>query len=265
MNKNNYYQICLALYLGTMLFLSSCGKLKGEGGNIVYSPGIDSFISMDIDVPCHINISYGDSIEFTVEAQQNIIDNIYAWKESKVLYIELTQKVYEHNPITLNFTMPDFRGIAIRDVSDVDVHSSFTTSSRMRFEISGKSMLRLLDSISCFDFMYDCTGTSTLEMEYLDCERNFIISSDGESDIKIEGESKNSLISVGGELKFDALDFKTQNTDIIVTGRANPINVYASVVLEVDVSGDAKVRYMGNPPSVNITDSLGSLDIQAVE
>lgn len=248
-----------------MLFFSSCGKLKGEGGNVIYTPDVGDFTGMDIDIPCTIIIVYADTLEFTVEAQQNILDNMYFEVVSNKLYVELDQKVYDHNPMTLTFKMPDFRSLSIHDVSDVNIESGIHTKARMRFEVSGDATINANDTISCYELMYDCTGTSTLNMEYLICDNSFVISSRGNTKTSITGESPNSNIEVEGMLEHNGYSFSTLNTEITVSGVAEPVFVNVSNRLDVNVSGDATVRYKGNPTTINVIDTLGRLDISAVE
>ena len=266
MKPHTITHLLFTLAISTLLFLTSCGKLKGDGENVMTYSGIDSFISMDIDIPCHINIIHSDTTELMIEAQQNIIDNIAMWKENNVLHLEFTQKAYEYNPITLTFKMPEFRDVCIRDVSKVMIDSSFTTPSRIHFDISGTANIDFTAPISCLDFVYENSGVSTLNMSQLSCSRDLKLSSTGTSTINLaSGEAESTYINVIGEMEFRAFDFVTENTTIMVTGEANPINVHVTNELEVEVEGNAKVRYIGAPTSIFIADSLGVLDINTVE
>jgi hypothetical protein len=309
--------ILLALALSATLLLSSCDKLKGEGDSLLYTPAVDSFVNIDIDLPCDINISYNNSFGFTIEAQQNIHDNLHIYVEDNTLYIELAQPLYDHSPIILNCKMPKFRNIYIGGQSKLEITSIFDTPSNIRFDVTGASHIKFTEAISCNDFVFNTTGTSILDMTSLSCARkleltcdadgtsylnfsdsvtcsNFVFKSsgsstlnmaylsgpknsdseydgkldlqcDGKAVLRMKGQMENSFLKVDGSIAFYGYDFKTKNTTIAITGNANLLQVQVEDQLDVTISGSATINYKGNPTTINITDSIGSLDLQKID
>lgn len=259
-NLKHQIHISLILALFSILFLSSCEKLKGKGGNITITPDTLAFFAINIDMPCDVNITYGDSLHFSITAQENIINNISYHVEDYTLFFEFVQTAYDYNRIQLNFTMPDFRGLSVSDDCEALINSAFETVSRMHIKMDGLGRINFQDTIKCYEFKYEnFSGISNLQMSYLECEQ-FNYSVVGIDGAQISGKTGISTANITGESIFNALTFEAEKYNIDISGLVEEMNINVSETLNVDVSGEAKIQYTGSPHTVNNT-SEGTLDL----
>ncbi len=75
-------------------------------------------------------------------------------------------------------------------------------------------------------------------------ELNIIIS--GESKINITGEAMHQSVDISGIVNVDNFGFLSEEVEIIVSGSGD-IEISAQNLLDIIVSGEATVRYKGNP------------------
>lgn len=256
----------LLLALSLLGVLSSCEKLKGEGDSIAYEVALtDSFINLEINIPCNIVINYAEEETLTIEAQENIIDNMYWSVESNIFYIEFVQNAYDYNPITLTFNMPEFRDVCLNDETNFNIATNFETLSRIRLEINNTGFITISDSVKCCDFLYIDNKASTLDANYLYCTRDFELTANGFSTINMNGYAKNADIVVNNILEYKGFNFVTESTTLNVSGTSETTNLYVTDKLEAVVSGTAIVRYKGSPQEIITSESTGDLDISASE
>ena len=67
----------------------------------------------------------------------------------------------------------------------------------------------------------------------------------GASHINLKGETKNFSVEGSGATIIRCFELMTENTEVDLTGAGNA-EVFASVKLDVHVSGAADVKYKGN-------------------
>ncbi len=226
------------------------------GGSITLTRDVGSFFAMDIDIPCNVNIEYGDSLTFSITAQENIIADISSLVSNQTLNIEFIQTPHEYNPIQLNFTMPDFRGLSISDICKTKISSSFESSSRMRFEITGSGTLNFSDTIKCYEFrLENSEGDVELNMAYLSCEK-LSINTSANTLATVAGEAAITNLNISEEGKLNSLDgfnFPSNKTYIDIEGIAEDLQI--SVLDELYVSGDGSgtITYKGTPHTIHDT------------
>lgn len=265
MKNFKLYPIYLLLF-GTIVTLSSCEKLKGKGDNVTTLAAIDeTYSNLIIDIPCHINISYSEDIELSINAQQNITDNMYFLIEDNTLSVEFIEKVYEHNPITLDLQMSEFRDIILNRQIELNVVSDFETPSRIRIEINGNSDVNFSDTVSCLDLLYIDNSISTFNADYITCSRNYDFTGNGETEMNLNGYAKNAYITVNDYLEFEGFNFITETTKIETSGYSPTTNIYVENKLEAIITGSATIRYKGSPTSIITSASTGDLDINSAE
>lgn len=245
--------------LATLCF-NSCDKLNGEGNNITVSLKVDSFRLMTIDIPCDIRIEYASNHELIINAQQNIVDNIFTEVKNYTLNLEFIHKVFEHSPISITFKTPDFLGYTIHNDCDVVVASKFNTAGRINTSITGTGSTQYLDTITCYDFRHEVSGTSSLNMAYLDCKNfNYVIT--GKADATVNGKAYTTKISTTGESRFYGFDFLSENVTLDIAGSSPATEIFVNKELKTTVNGSAIVRYKGYPHITNDSTATGSLEL----
>ncbi len=248
------------------ILFSSCDKLNGDGDNVIQTLSlVDTFISININIPCSISIEYSEKEEVSIEAQENIIENLYWTIENNSLYIEFTRPINDYNPITITLKMPEFRDIILNDENNLTVDSLFKMDTRIRIELNKTGFITFNDSIYCYDFFYSDSKTSSFKANYLCCSRNFQLENNGYTDVSINGSCKNATIIVNKMLNFEGFDFITNKTKLSVTGNSETTHLFVKEELEAIVSGSAYIRYKGTPDSIITSESTGEIDIEAIE
>ena len=264
MKTNGTIQISLSLAMSAMLFLSSCDKLKGDGENVIRIAPVDSFLSIDIDIPCTINLSYDNTQELTIEAQNNIQNNIVTRVESQILHVEFVQKPYDYNPITLTLKVPYFRNVTIRDNNVLTVTSPFITDSRICIDVHGEGDILFTDTVKCYAFRYKASGYASLRMAYLESQYfNYTVT--GYTNATLTGTTKCSQLFISGSSEFHGFNFLTQNTLLNVSGSSDITELHVKNTLKTEVACSATVIYKGDPLAIDNSASTGDLNISASE
>jgi hypothetical protein len=89
----------------------------------------------------------------------------------------------------------------------------------------------------------------------------FAIHTTGSTTVTASGTAKRVAIHVSGSSSVAANELRAEDVTIEVSGSAD-VDVYATGVLDVHVSGSARVRYAGNPREVH-KDITGSGTVEA--
>jgi hypothetical protein len=89
----------------------------------------------------------------------------------------------------------------------------------------------------------------------------FAIHTSGSTSVKASGATKRVTIHVAGSSSVDANELRAEDVTIDVSGSAD-VDVYATGVLDVHISGSARVRYAGGPREVH-KDISGSGTVEA--
>ena len=80
----------------------------------------------------------------------------------------------------------------------------------------------------------------------------------GSGAFSITGAAPRQVIAISGLAEYKGENFKTEETSIAISGLGNAV-VAASKRLDVQLSGDGKVRYIGNPEITRNISGAGSV------
>lgn len=197
--------------------------IKGEGAKVKKTLDLDNFTGFEMAISGNIYIKQGNTQSVTIEAQQNIIDNIVTTVSDKNWKIKFDQNVRNHDGIKIWITIPTLTKAYVSGSGDIVGETKFTGLGNLTTGISG-------------------SGNVRLEVEAKDIDGKI----SGSGNVKLSGSANALNIGISGSGDFYADALKTQNGTIKVSGSGN-CTVDASESLNVQVSGSGDVKYKGRP------------------
>jgi hypothetical protein len=172
-----------------------------------------------------------------VEADENLLPYIETYTESGELNVQQKQ------------------GANLESAKRIRIYIS--SPSCTRFDVSGASNLyseNRLTSDSEMDFHLSGAGKIQAEVQ----TPKIKIDASGAGEIQLKGQVKDLDIDGSGSTNIHCFDLMTENATIGITGAGNA-DVFASVKLDIHVSGAGDIRYKGNPAISQSISGAGSI------
>ena len=119
--------------------------ISGEGPRVKKELDIASFKSFGLGVNADVFITKGPQ-KVTIEAQQNIIDNIKRTVRSESWSIEHNYNVKKHDKITIWISMPTVEALAIGGSGSIISQDAFEGLDELAFSIAGSGKIEFSGS-----------------------------------------------------------------------------------------------------------------------
>ena len=230
----------VALFL--LIAFTSCSYVSGKrvkGNGTVKTQSISEHGFQHINVSSAINVYVKqDSIEsVTVQTDENLLEyvEVYLSKTTLIIRQKKGYNLKPTNKISVYVSGPSFR----------------------HFEASGACSIYSENKLIGSDEVYiDLSGASNVNMEFNARKINLDLS--GASSVRLKGETKDLSIEGSGASEIKCFDLLTENTVVALFG-AGDAEVFASVKLDVKVSGAANIKYKGNPTVSQKVSGAGSV------
>lgn len=197
--------------------------IKGEGAKVTKTLDVASFDGFTMAVSGNVYLKQGSKQSVTIEAQQNIIDNIVTEVADKQWKIKFDKNVRQHDGIKIYITIPTLTKAYVSGSGDIIGETKFTGLDNLTTGISGSGDIRL-------------------DVEAKDIDGKI----SGSGNVKLTGSANALSISISGSGDFYADGLKTQNGTITISGSGD-CTVDAADALTVRVSGSGDVKYKGRP------------------
>ncbi len=202
---------------------NSQSTISGSGSKVTKTLNLKDFTGFSLAISGKIYLKQGNTQSVTIEAQQNIIDNILTEVKDKHWQIKFDKRVRRHDGIKIWITIPTLTKAIISGSGDIIGESAFTDLKNLQLVISG-------------------SGNTNLEVEAEQIEGTV----SGSGDIILRGSAQSFTINISGSGDCKAVDLKTAHCKISISGSGD-CKVYVTDTLDVKVSGSADVRYKGTP------------------
>lgn len=237
----NWKKISLA-FLMTAFALSVSAQngwngISGTGPKVKKTLNLDSFTAFDMAVSGNVYIKQGNTQSVTIEAQQNIIDNLVTTVSDKNWKIKFEKNVRNYDGLKIWITIPSLTKAAISGSGNIIGESKFSNLDKLTLSISGSGDLSL-----------------NFDASSVDCKIS------GSGGMKLNGVANTQTIAISGSGDVYAENLKTSSCNIRVSGSGD-CKVNTSENLDVAISGSGDVVYSGRP-KVNAKVS-GSGDVMA--
>jgi hypothetical protein len=207
---------------------SSCSKEKvsGTGSTVTQNYSLSNFDKVSSAIDADINYTYDQNYSVSVNAQQNVLDEIIVKKSGSMLVVKLEAgtNLIDYDQITVNVRGPQFAGADLSGKGNINVRGSFVSAA----------------------VNIDISGYGKIDIEKIQAT-NFSINISGNGELVLDNGTTNKLnTSLGGTGKIYLSNLKATNV-YTKTGGSGDTEVWATDKLDVDIAGSGDVYYKGNP------------------
>jgi hypothetical protein len=223
--------LALLVGVGCESTINGSGQMKTESRTL--GPGIDS---VEMSGFGNLLITSGNAAALNVTADDNLLPYIESEVKGSVLKLWLKpgQQLKPSKSLTYNLTLKSLRSLNLSGAEAVAVSPMYVT-----------------------DLNLQTSGAGSLDFTRLQA-RSLEVNASGTQRIHLTGECDSQSLISSGAASYDARDFATQNTTIILSG-ASSIQVRVAKILDVKLSGAGNVLYYGNPKVTKTITGVGNV------
>ncbi len=209
---------------------------QGNGRIVRENRSHRNFSGIKVGGSFDVFIQQGNTERVTIEADENLMDQIETKVEQGVLVIR-TRK-------------------GIENASKLNV---FVTIESLDFlKVSGAADLVAEDHIRVRDLEIQSSGSSDIKLMNLNAEK-INCSSTGSSDIKLVGRADTINGNFSGSSDLKASELRAKHCKLRLSGSSDA-KVYVAISIDAVTSGSSDIYCSGNPERRRVTSS-GSSDI----
>lgn len=194
---------------------------------------VSNFNKLSLEIPGALTLQKGDTNTITIEAPQNILENIKVEVQNNSLVIKYdnlwNNSWFNSNNIIINVT---------------------TTNSLDSYNIAGSGNIIIKEIVETDSLDLNIAGSGKIQLETI--TNNLTSKIAGSGAITIKGQSVNHQITINGSGDIFAQNLESQNTKINIAGSGNS-EINSTQTLDITISGSGSVIYTGNP---NINQSV---------
>ncbi len=199
------------------------GRTQGSGHIVTEERDFTEFTALDIENIFDTEIVQSDSFNVTITADDNVQEFVKVSQDGEELKISLERRRYHHITLKVKIAMPDLSGLDLDGLSRVTV-TRFKSSQDFHLDLSEASSL---------------SGT----MEAGDV----VIETSDASAVTLAGSASTLTLDASGRSRVDLADFSVNEASVELSGLTRA-TVSASERLDpVDLSGDSRLEYLGDP------------------
>lgn len=216
----------------------SCRRVNGNHNVVTETRNVSSFNEINLGGFANVYLTQGNSTEFKITGESNIINYIHSRVEGNRLIIGTRGSINLNpgEPVNIYITTPDIEKVSVSGAGNVISQNKWDLKKDIELHVSG-------------------AGKIKTELNGPGVE----ITVSGAGDVVIDGETKDVKVHVSGAGKVKAENLKAESADVHISG-AGHADIFASVYLNAHVSGAGNINYWGNPQKVDRSTS-GAGDI----
>lgn len=271
-------------FVGIIIFTSffySCQKSifckNGKGEIVSDSRTVNNFEEIEFAIPGDLILKQSATIEITIEAQENLIDEIETNVSSEKLKIKTNGCIDSDKPIKVYISAPTLSHIDLAGSGNVyqegdwnfnNIQLILTGSGNITFEnivvegslsnkLVGSGNILLNNPIVSGNIENKLIGSGNIDLNDLNGGENLINRIEGSGDISISSIDTCFLndIDIIGDGNVHTSDLPSRNVEVRIDGSGHAF-VNAIENLDVTITGSGNVYYIGNPEfNVSITGS----------
>ena len=222
------------------LLCSACNYIGGErvvgSGNVTTQDrSISGFSAVESSGFFDVYLSSGNTQNVRVEADDNLHEYIETTVNGNELEIDTRDgyRIKTNKDIKIYITSPEFNKVHLSGSGNIISQNQIKGNDKIDLSVSGSGNIKV-----------------DLHAPSVDAHMS------GSGDVNLSGEARKFEGSLSGSGNIRAMDLKTEETSIRISGSGNA-DVFASTKLDVRVTGSGDVRYKGGVQQVtsNITGS----------
>jgi hypothetical protein len=195
-----------------------------------------------VEISSFFKYEISQSASFSVKAStfENIIDRLDITQSGKTLFVRFKPGVFSTDA-SITVTMPELSSLEVSGASRGSA-KGFQSTNSCDLEVSGASQLDM--DIEAGNTEVNVSGASKVTGKLKAQDARIEVS--GASTCEITGSCNLGTLEVSGASRYNAADFRMQNTNINVSG-ASHATIYTSGTLNLEVTGASTLDYSGNP------------------
>lgn len=241
MKKTRLSLLLAVMFLSTASFAQNWWKssIRGEGDVVSQDLDLNEFDGISLAFSGDVYLTQGETQSVTVEAQQNIIDNITTEVEGRHWKIRFDRPVRSAKSVKVYITMKTLDKAIVSGSGSIISQEAFTDIGDLRLGVSG-------------------SGNIDLELAARGAIDGQI---SGSGNIELHGRAAALDGAISGSGNIRAYDLEVGSGMVQISGSGNAqVNVTGE--LEVRISGSGDVTYKGRPTALRSKVS-GSGDVNA--
>ncbi|HZW04920.1 MAG TPA: head GIN domain-containing protein [Anaerolineaceae bacterium] len=211
--------------------IESSGEMQSE------TREIGSFSRISFESMGELNITQGDQISLTVEADENIMPRIITEVRNDTLFIEMERGISLDidQPITFTLVVTDLNELALNGLGSVN-----------------------LPELQTEELVLEMNGAGGIEIGNLTAGRLEAML-DGLGSVELNGEVDELTVSIPGSGNFDGENLRSRTANVTISGLGSA-NVWVVDNLQVEISGAGSVDYYGSPSVQEEVNGLGRVN-----
>jgi hypothetical protein len=252
------FGILLIIFIS--LIFNSCERwdtfgIKGQGPVVSETIELSEVSGIILEIPATVYLTQGEEQSISIDAQQNILDNIEAYNKSGALKLKFNRNVANCKPVKVYLTINSLDKIDVSGSGDIFSDTKFITTGYLSINVSGSGKVQLNADADEVDL--NISGSGEIKLKSICNNLDGNISGSGEIYLE-DGLATYADLKISGSGDIFAFNFPIEECYINTAGSGDTrLNV--SDNLNVRIAGSGDVYYKGNPSiSVNIAGS-GSL------
>lgn len=240
-----------------LIALQSCDNhcIHGKGNTVTQTRTLGSFSGINFSTEGMVYVSQDSITSFSVEAQQNIIDDLITKVQGDELQIYNDHCLKDHAQILVHVSTPSINSLSLSGVGEM-ITTSKILSGQLDISVSGTGSFASMDSIIASTMSEDLSGTGSVDLLAACTSMNS--SNSGTGTITINGFADSHTIHTSGTGDMHGYGFITNTASVFISGSSN-VEVFVNDVLDVTISGSGNVYYKGNPVVTTHISGSGSV------
>lgn len=236
------YRIALSV-LAAAAFIG-CGNFginatRGSGNVISETRAVSNFHSVVLAGIGELNITQGDTEALTIQAEDNLMPLLTSEVKDGVLTVGVKPGL---NDTSILPTKPVKYDLRVKNLDSI--------------QLSGAGSI-LAPALKTETLTLGTSGAGNVNLNQLDV-KNLRSTLSGAGSMNIAGQGDTQSVTVSGLGSYAAGDFKTNKTDITLTG-AGGATVWAEQTLNGKISGAGGINYYGSPQVTSNISGVGAI------
>ncbi|MDF2191118.1 head GIN domain-containing protein [Paraflavitalea sp. CAU 1676] len=226
--------------LSMFLLTVSCKKkLVGEGPSVTETRVVTNFTKVSMGLPGIMYVTQEPGYKLTIDAQQNILDNIrsvVSGGELK-LYFDWDKRIGKHDKVIVRVSAPLYDRLNLSGSGDIS-SSKPIDADVLDLTISGSGSIMLADADVSGILHAAVSGSGTIQVN--------------------SGVAKTGNFEVSGSGNMEMLGVGFEKVEAHISGSGN-IKATVSQELKAHISGSGSVYYKGSPVVESHVSGSGSV------
>lgn len=228
------------LFFLLFAFITFCSfarqeKIEGNGNVKKEARQVSGFTGVLVSGNMNVELTYGDSKDITVEADENLLPYIETTVENGNLMVKTKDRVNikSRNKLIVRASLTKVAKLRVSGSGNITGNGDFSNDGKTEIAVSGSGNINV--GINSFN------------------ETKINIS--GSGNVVIKGKSTNNIdATISGSGNIDCAEVACNDVFAHVSGSGN-IKVYANKSIDAKVSGSGNIYYKGSATQINLKSS----------